>query len=121
MENVKVFCFVMFCARRTGDITIFGKGKGAHIVMEDYISQDSVTLSFKKMACPEDITGFIVKANKFTLSGAFGGYLVLDRRVCGCTSTKSKKTTSMTFAVIMSLMQSINIPFNGGEGLCKEG
>jgi hypothetical protein len=39
--------------------------------LEDDVGGDLVTLSLEKMTCPEDVAGFIVKADEFALGGAF--------------------------------------------------
>jgi hypothetical protein len=80
MSNIEVFGLDVLSAFWTRDITILGKGKFAHIILKDDISWYSVTLGLKKMACPKDITRFIIEPNEFTFGGALWGYFLLDRR-----------------------------------------
>ncbi len=108
--DVKVFGFNVFSSFGTGDVTVLGKGKGAHIILEDDIGRDRITLSLKEIACPKDVSGFVVETNEFTFSRAFCRDFLFDRRTCCSTLAKSKKTSGMALAIIMGLMQSINIP-----------
>ncbi len=111
----------MFGTFQAGDITIFGKGKSTHVVLINNISCDSISLRFKEMACPQNIARLIIEADKFALGGALGGYLLLGGGASSSTFPESKKATGVALAIVVSLVRCIDIPFNQGEGVCKEG
>jgi hypothetical protein len=121
VTDIKILGFDVFGTFRAGDITIFGKGESTHVVLINNISCDRISLRFKEMACPQNITRLIVEADKFALSGALGGYLLLGGGASSSTFPKSKKATSVALAIVVSLVRCINIPFNRGEGVRKEG
>ncbi len=68
MLEEKIFGFDMFGAFRTGDATILEKRKGTHIVLKDDIVWDCISLSFKKVSRPKNVTRFIIDCNNFCLS-----------------------------------------------------
>ena len=52
VSNEEIFGLDMFGSFGTGDVTVFGKGKSAHIVLKDNIGGNSIPLSFHEVACP---------------------------------------------------------------------
>ena len=72
MFDEEVFCFDVFRLFGAGDAAIPCKRESAHVVLVDDIIRDCVTLGFKEMACPKDVTGFIMHSNKLGFSRTFG-------------------------------------------------
>ena len=83
--------------------------------MIDDVGVDFVTLCFEEMTCPEDITNFVVEADEFAFTRAFGRDFVLRRRAGSSTTAKSKKRTGVTFAVVMKVVRGIDIPDDVGK------
>ena len=100
----------MFCSFGTREVSVLGKGKGASIILEDDISRDRIALSLEKISRPKDVARFVVETNEFTLGRAFGRNFLFDRGACCSAFAESKKTPSMSLAVIMRLMRSLDIP-----------
>ena len=72
MTNEEVFGFNMFGPLRAGNIAIFCQRKCTHIVLIDDVSFDFVSLSFKELTSPEDITDFVVESDDFAFARTFG-------------------------------------------------
>ena len=72
MSNEEVFGFNMFGPLRAGNIAIFCQRKCTHIVLIDDVSFDFVSLSFKELTSPEDITDFFVESDDFAFARTFG-------------------------------------------------
>jgi hypothetical protein len=88
MTSEKILRLDMFGLFRTRDVSIFGEGKRAHVVLVYNAGFDLVALGLKKLAGPEDITDFVKKTNEFTLAATFGRDFLLDRRAGSRTVTE---------------------------------
>lgn len=64
----------------TRDATILFKGESTHIVLINDVLIDGISLAFKEVSHPENISNLIVDGNKFGFSGAFGVDLLLAGR-----------------------------------------
>ncbi len=72
MLNEEVFGFNMFGPLRAGNIAILCQRKCNHIVLIYDVSFDFVSLSFKELTSPEDITDFVVESDDFAFARTFG-------------------------------------------------
>ncbi len=71
MANKEVFGFNMLGPLRAGDIAIFSQRKGTHVILVDDVGFNFVALGFKELACPKDITDFVVQANDLAFARTF--------------------------------------------------
>ena len=72
MTNEEVFGFNIFGPLRAGNIAILRQRKCTHIVLIADVSFDFVSLSFKELTSPEDITDFVVESDDFAFTRTFG-------------------------------------------------
>ena len=79
MPDKELFGFDVFRMLGAGNIAVFGQGKGAHIVLVDDVGLDFVSLGFKELSSPENITDFIAETNKFAFAGAFRRNFLFER------------------------------------------
>ena len=68
MVNKEIFRLDVFSAFGARNVAIFSQGKCAHVVLKNNVIGNSVTLCFKEIPCPENITCLIIKTDDFTLS-----------------------------------------------------
>ena len=123
VANEEIFRLDVLSPFEARNVAILSQGKCAHVVLKNNVIGDSVTLCFKKIPSPEDITRLIIKTDDFTLGGTLGRYFVLGRQACCCTLAKCENGARMSFAIIMCLMGCIKIPVEIGERVgekCEE-
>jgi hypothetical protein len=77
MLNEEIFCLNVFCSCVARNVTVFFKGKSAHVFLENNIGRYRVALCLKEMTCPKDITQFIIHCNIATSLDSVE-YLVLS-------------------------------------------
>jgi hypothetical protein len=121
MANKEVFGFNMLGPLRAGDIAIFSQRKGTHVILVDDVGFNFVALGFEELACPKDITDFVIQANDLAFARTFRWNFLFCRRTSGSAVPKREDGASVSLAIVMKLMRSIDIPSNIGEGLCKKG
>ena len=68
----EVFRADVLSAARAGDTAVLFQRKRAHVVLEDNVGFDGISLGLKEIMHPEDVTEFIVDGDQFGLGGALG-------------------------------------------------
>ena len=68
VSNKEIFGLDVFGTLGAGDISVFGKRKGTHVILIYDVAGYGISLSFKEVSSPQDVACFIMETYDF----AFG-------------------------------------------------
>ena len=68
VSDKEIFCLDMFGTFGAGDISVFGKRKGTHVILIYYVAGYGVSLSFKEVTSPQYVACFIMETYDFAFS-----------------------------------------------------